>query len=472
MLALCGAIPLLTAVALAQEVSDAQYPPAAQPASPPAPPPNIVLIVADDLGYGDLGCYGQDRIATPRIDRLAAAGCRFTSFYAGSTVCAPSRAVLMTGMHTGHCEIRGNGKQNLRAETVTLAEVLSEGGYATGLFGKWGIGHEGSEGLPTRQGFDTFFGYLDQHHAHNHFPSFLVRDEERVRLRNTVPQEGKYGQGVATAKIDYSHDLITDAALAFVGEHAAEPFFMTLAWTLPHANNEAGRQGMEVPAGAPYGDRDWPAPERGFAAMVARLDRDVGRLVDLLEELGITHRTLVLFTSDNGPHNEGGHRAAFFDSSGPLSGTKRSLTEGGIRVPLIASWPGTIGAGRTADHAAGFWDLMPTLAELAGVERHVPESTDGLSFAPTLLGELGQRPAPYQYWAFYEGGGAQALRRGRWKVVQQPMASAPRLYDLERDLGEREDLAPTRSEVLAELVDLMEQAYRPSPRWKLPTEKH
>ena len=438
----------------------------AQSAFPPSP--NIILIVADDLGYGDLGCYGQAQLATPRLDQLAETGCRFTSFYAGSTVCAPSRAVLMTGLHTGHCEIRGNSKQNLKAEAVTLAEVLSRAGYATGLFGKWGIGHEGSEGVPTRQGFDTFYGYLDQHHAHNHYPTFLVRDEQRVPLRNTVPQEGKYGQGEATEKVDYSHDLITDEALAFVREHAREPFFMTVAWTLPHANNEAGRRGMEVPAGAPYADREWPAPEKGFAAMVARLDRDVGRIVDLLEERGIARRTLVLFTSDNGPHNEGGHRADFFDSNGPLRGTKRDLTEGGIRVPLIAAWPGTIHAGRTAEHAAAFWDLMPTLAELAGAEEHLPPDIDCLSFAPALLGQPGQSAAPFQYWAFYERGGARALRRGRWKVVQQPMNSAPRLYDLKRDLGESKDLAEARPEVLAELIGLMEEAYQPSPHWKLP----
>ncbi len=431
--------------------------------------PNIVLMVVDDLGYGDLGCYGQEQIQTPSLDRLSAEGVRFTRFYSGSTVCAPSRAVLMTGLHTGHCEIRGNGKQNLKAETVTLAEVLADGGYATGLFGKWGIGHEGSEGVPTRQGFDTFFGYLDQHHAHNHYPSFLIRDEERVALRNVVPNEGKHGQGEATEKIDYSHDLITDAALEFVDEHAQESFFAMVAWTLPHANNEAGRRGMEVPSDSPYAERDWPAPERGFAGMVARIDRDVGRIVDRLAERGILERTLLLFTSDNGPHNESGHRAAFFDSNGPLRGTKRDLTEGGIRVPLIASWPGTIRGGRDTAHAAAFWDLMPTLAELAGAGEHLPANVDGLSFAPTLLGESGQRPAPYQYWAFYERGGGQALCRGRWKVVQQPIASAPRLYDLEADIGESDDLAGQRPELLAELVGLMEEAYTPSPRWKLPT---
>ena len=210
-------------------------------------PPNIIFIIADDLGYGDLGCYGQKRIKTPNIDRLAREGMRFTDFYAGSTVCAPSRCVLMTGYHTGRAFIRGNGKDNLRPSDVTMAEVLKEAGYATGMFGKWGLGHEGSTGLPTRQGFDTFYGYLDQHHAHNYYPSFLIHNEKRVPLRNVVPKEGKYGQGEASKKVQYSHDLIMDEATKFLDNNKDRQFFLFLPWTIPHANNEAGRRGMEVP---------------------------------------------------------------------------------------------------------------------------------------------------------------------------------------------------------------------------------
>ena len=271
-----------------------------------AAPPNIIFIMADDLGYGDLGCFGQRRIQTPQIDRLARQGMRFTDFYAGSTVCAPSRCVLMTGYHTGHAFIRGNGKDNLRPSDVTVAEVLKPAGYATGLIGKWGLGHEGSSGLPTRQGFDQFYGYLDQHHAHNYYPSFLVRNESRVALNNVVPREGKFGQGVASKKVDYSHDLITREALAFVDRHHDRPFFLYWSLTIPHANNEARAKGMEVPDYGIYSDRAWPEPQKGHAAMITRMDSDVGRLLARLEHHGIADNTVIFFTSDNGPHREGG----------------------------------------------------------------------------------------------------------------------------------------------------------------------
>ena len=241
-----------------------------------SPRPNIIFIMVDDLGYGDLGCYGQREIQTPHIDGLAKNGMRFTQFYAGSTVCAPSRCCLMTGLHTGHCFIRGNGKDNLRPQDVVVAEIAKTAGYATGLFGKWGLGHEDSSGLPTRQGFDHFFGYLDQHHAHNYYPSFLVRNEERFPLTNVVPEEGDWGQGVATDKQQYSHDLITTAALEFVDNHRCQPFFLYLAYTIPHANNEARNLGMEVPDFGPYAQRDWPEPQKGHAAMITRMDADIG----------------------------------------------------------------------------------------------------------------------------------------------------------------------------------------------------
>ena len=425
--------------------------------------PNVVLILVDDLGYGDLGCYGQEKIATPHIDRLAHEGRRYTQFYAGSTVCAPSRCVLMTGLHTGHCLIRGNALQDLRPEDVTVAEVLQGAGYVTGLTGKWGLGHEGSDGMPTRQGFASFFGYLDQRHAHNFYPTFLLRGEERVELANVVPNEDASGAGQASTQVAYSHDLFIDDALAFVSREHASPFFLYLALTIPHANNEAGRAGMEVPHLGPYADRDWPAPERGFAGMLHRLDQDVGRLVERIDALGKREDTLILFTSDNGPHSEGGHRAGYFDSNGPLRGQKRDLFDGGIRVPLIARWPGSIPAGTVSEHLTAFQDVFPTLAELAEVEA---DSVDGLSFAASLRGDEEAQPEHADlYWAFYERGGGRALRAGRWKVIEQPIGSSVRLYDLSLDIGEENDLAASKPELVRELVTRMDASDEPSERW-------
>jgi len=431
-------------------------------------PPNLILVVADDLGWADLGCYGQQVLQTPRLDALAAEGLRFPQFYAGSTVCAPSRCVLMTAKHTGRCEIRGNAPVDLPASEVTLAEVLKGAGYATGLFGKWGLGTEGGEGHPLRQGFDAFYGYLDQVHAHNDYPSFLIDGDERVATGNVVPNEGKRGGGVASERVAYAQDLILDRALEFVRANEARPFFLALTTTLPHANNEAGRHGMDGPDRSAFEALDWPEPEKGFAAMVARIDADVGRIVDLVTELGIERDTIVLFTSDNGPHAEGGHDPDFFDSNGPLSGIKRDLTEGGIRVPLIAWAPGRVPAGSLSGFVGGFQDLVPTFAELAGAS--APADVDGLSFAPLLRGETRvardhDDDAPL-YWAFYERGGAQALRSGRWKVVQQPIASEPRLFDLAADPGETRDLAAERPELLAELVERMRAEYVESERWR------
>jgi len=444
----------------------------AQAAAEAGDRPNVIFIMADDLGYGDLGCYGQERIKTPNIDRLATNGLRFTDFYAGSTVCAPSRCVLMTGYHTGHCFIRGNGKDNLRPSDVTVGNLMQDAGYATCLAGKWGLGHEGSTGVPTRQGFDYFYGYLDQHHAHNYYPSFLVRNEERVPLGNVVPNEGQYGQGVATKKVDYSHNLIMDEALGWLDRNHERPFFLYLALTIPHANNEAGRKGMEVPDYGQYADTDWPEPQKGHAAMISLMDADVGRLMDKLEEHGVAKNTLVMFTSDNGPHAEGGNDPDFQNSNGPLKGIKRSLTEGGIRVPMIAHWPAQIKAGTETDFAGAFWDLMPTCAELAGATGQVPSDCDGISFVPTLMGKPEeQKQHDYLYWAFYERGGAQAIRQGKWKAVQQPYHTPVRLYDLEKDIGEEHDLAASQGEIVARLSELMQQAYAPSDRWQFPAKK-
>ncbi len=440
--------------------------------------PNIVFIMADDLGYGDLGCYGQRLIRTPNLDRLAAEGMRFTQFYAGATVCAPSRCVLMTGLHTGHCTVRGNAdpqRQSLKDEDLTVAELLRQAGYRTALVGKWGLGEEGTPGLPNDQGFDYFFGYLNQAHAHNYYPEFLWRNKQKVRLRNVLRRDGKpyerIGAGVASKKVDYSHDLFAREALEFVRSSKDDTFFLYLALTTPHANNEGTRltgNGQEVPDYGIYADRPWPDPDKGQAAMITRMDADVGRLVALLKELGIAENTVVMFTSDNGPHHEGGQNTERFDPNGPLRGMKRDLYEGGIRVPMIAWWPGHIEPGSVTDHVGYFGDLMATAAELAGVE--VPEGLDSISFLPTLLGKPDkQKQHRYLYWEFYERGSAQAVRAGRWKAVRKPMLTGKtELYDLSTDLGEQHDVADQHPDIVAKMEALMAEAHVPSPRWKVP----
>ncbi len=451
-----------------------------QAASAAARKPSIVFILADDLGYGDLGCYGQKVIGTSRLDRMAAEGMRFTQFYAGSTVCAPSRCVLMTGRHLGRAHVRGNaGKdmliQSLREEDVTVAEVLKEAGYATALIGKWGLGEADQPGHPLRQGFDYFYGYLNQVHAHNYYPDFLWRNLERAPLKNKVQLApsayGGFHGGWAAERVEYSHDLLVEDALRWIGEHKEKPFFLYLALTLPHANNEGTRgtgNGAEVPDFGPYADRDWPDPAKGQAAMVHRLDRDVGRLLDRLGELGIDKETLVIFSSDNGPHNEAGHDLNLFKPSGPFRGIKRALYEGGIRVPFIARWPGRIRAGSVSDHAGYFGDLMAAAAELAGAK--TPPGTQSVSFVPALLGES-ERQARHDflYWEFYEQGSRQAVRQGDWKAIRQPMLSGrTELYDLARVPGEAKDLAKDNPEVVRKLEKLMDEAHEPHPNWKAP----
>ena len=438
--------------------------------------PNIVLILADDLGYGDLGCYGQKRIQTPRIDRLAKEGLRFTDFYAGCTVCAPSRCVLMTGYHTGHAQIRGNGAseiQVLREQDLTAAEVMKKAGYATALCGKWGLGDEGSIGAPNKQGFDYFFGYLNQHHAHNYYPAYLFKNERRFPLKNVVPGEGDFGSGVASQKVEYSPDLITAEALRWVEEHVKkdkdQPFFLYYAPTIPHANNEGRQQGMEVPDLGRYAATDWPANQKAHAAMISRLDSDVGKLLDLLARLGLGEKTLVLFSSDNGPHQEGGNDPHFNDSNGPLAGIKRDLTEGGIRVPFIARWPGQIAPGTTSSFVGGFQDFLPTAAELAGAASSVPSDCDGVSIVPTLRGSSSQQKQhDFLYWTFYERGGGRAIRAGDWKLVQQPLSSSERLYNLAQDIGEERDLAAEQRQLVAQLTTKMDSAYVPHENWKFP----
>lgn len=437
------------------------------------PQPNIILIVADDLGYGDLGCYGQSRIETPNIDRLASEGLRFTDYYAGSCVCAPSRCVLMTGRHTGHAYIRGNSKMSLRVGDATIAEVLKLAGYRTAAFGKWGLGQEQTGGLPTVQGFDEFYGFLDQHHAHNYFPAFLIRGADREPLSNVVPGDGDYGNGVATEKNEYAPDLIWAEGLQFIERAKDAPFFLYLPVTLPHANNEAGSAGMEIPDFGRYADRDWPDPQKGLAAMITRLDTDVGLLLELLQQLGLDDRTIVCFTSDNGPHAEGGNDPEFFDSNGPLRGRKRDLYEGGIRVPMLIRWPGRIAPGSVTDHVAYHGDLMQTLAELARAPR-LPPRLDSLSFRPILFGHPDQQhPHDYLYWEFYEKGFSQAVRQGTWKAVRYEKDNARlELYDLAADLAEARNVAAEHPDVVQQMAEIMQAAHVPSPDWPHDPAKH
>ena len=433
--------------------------------------PNIIFILADDLGYGDLGCYGQKQIQTPSIDRLAAEGMRFTNHYAGTTVCAPSRCSLMTGLHTGHTYVRGNrevqpmGQLPLPEGTVTLPKVLKNAGYATALIGKWGLGGPDSTGTPNQQGFDYFFGYLCQRHAHNYYPEFLFRNDQRVPLKNKVPGGRPDGTGVATERVEYSPELMEREALQFIEQNRRGPFFLYFAATLPHANGEAGRKGMEVPDYGIYADKDWPEPQKGHAAMITRLDRGVGRIVQKLKDLGLEDNTIVFFSSDNGPHREGGADPEFFDSHGPLRGIKRDLYEGGIRVPLIARWPGRVKAGVATDHVSAFWDFMPTLAGLAGAE--FPAGTDGISMLPTLLGKPdGQKKHELLYWEFHEDGSIQAVRMGRWKAVR-PVGKPLELYDLQADLGETNDVADSHPDVVAKIEKYLTMARTESEFWPL-----
>ena len=431
------------------------------PVPKPAPrKPNILFILADDLGYGDLGCYGQEKIKTPNIDKLASEGIRFTQFYAGCTVCAPSRCSLMTGLDTGHAFIRGNAKIALRKADVTVADFLKKAGYHTGLIGKWGLGNEYTTGMPQDHGFDEFGGYLDQVHAHDYYPDHLWRYDPKQGFLQMPLIENLNGR-----KALYTHDLFTDAALNFMRINAPtplnhqRPFFLYLALTVPHANNEEGKRsgnGMQVPSDEPYSSEAWPQVEKNKAAMITRLDDTVGKIMAKLKELKLEDNTLVLFSSDNGPHREGGVDPKFFHSSGPLRGIKRDLYEGGIRVPLIARWPAKIKPGQVSDLVWAFWDFLPTACDIADVP--APKNIDGISMYPGLLGHTQTNLHQYLYWEFHEGGFKQAIRAGDWKGVRLKMGAPLELYNLKTDLGETNNVAAQNPQVVAQLDDLLKTA--------------
>lgn len=442
-----------------------------------APRPNIIYIMADDLGIGDVSAYGQTRILTPNLDRMRQRGMRFTQAYAGTAVSAPSRCSLMTGLHTGHSWVRGNkgvmpeGQVAMPDGTFTMATMFHEAGYATGLFGKWGLGYPGSVSDPTHVGFDRFFGYNCQTLAHDYYPDHLWDDSLRVELT------GNYDQQETT----YSADLIHRHALDFIREHADRPFFTFLAYTLPHAELVLPKDStydyycrmIPVADEKPYAPADpnrrgaygaTDRPMAAFASMVTRLDRYVGDVMALLDSLGIADNTLVVFTSDNGPHREGGADPDYFGSYGPYRGIKRDLYEGGIRMPMLMQWPGHVAEGVDNDHMLAFWDMLPTFAQLVGYAQ--PLTTDGISFVPTLLGQdTPQQEHPWLYWEFHEQNGKQAVREGRWKGIRLDVGTeTPRfeLYDLATDIHEDHDVAGEHPDVVARLQALIDSCHTES----------
>ncbi len=474
---------------------------------PQARKPNIIHILADDLGIGDLGAYGQQRIETPNIDRLCRGGMRFTTHYSGSPVCAPSRCVLLTGKHSGHAYIRGNdewsergkvwdfqamsddpnleGQRPLPAGTRTIGTLLQAAGYATACVGKWGLGAPGTEGVPNRQGFDHFFGYNCQRQAHTYYPTHLYRNDARVRLRNSLVAPGTRLDAGADPRdpasyerytqADYAPDLMFDEIRAFVSASRARPFFLYWATPLPHVALQAPQRwvdhyvrkfGDEPPYGGRAGYFPHRYPHACYAAMVSYLDEQVGLLVGQLKALGLYEDTLILFSSDNGPTFNGGTDSPWFNSGGPFKSEagwgKGSLREGGIRVPLIASWPGRISPGSQSDHPCAFWDVLPTLCAVAGMA--APGDADGISFAPTLFGQRAQREHACLYWEYPEAGGHQAVRQGRWKALRSGLKKGARktaLYDLEADPREEHDVAARHPETVAQLERLMRDAHVP-----------
>ncbi len=418
--------------------------------------PNIIFIMADDLGYGDLGCYGQKIIQTPVIDQMAKEGLRFTQCYAGSTVCAPSRSVLMTGKHTGHTTVRGNfgkhgvkglggkmGRVPLKKDDVTIAEILKKAGYVTGMTGKWGLGEPNTTGEPNEQGFDEWFGYLNQRRAHSYYPEFLWKNKEKVELPGNLQDKRE----------TYTHDLFTEFVLDFVERHHNESFFLYLPYTIPHAK-------YEIPEHEPYVDESWTEDEKVHASMVTRMDRDIGKLFALLKDLGIDNNTIVFFCSDNGAAKRWEGR---FDSSGVLRGHKRDMYEGGIRTPMIVHWPGKTTAGTESDSVWYFADVLPTCAEIAGIK--VPGNIDGESVLSVLLGKKQEMDERFLYWEFFERGFKQAVRWKDWKAVRNGLNGNLELYDLEKDVGETTNVADENPEVVKTIENYLKTARTESENW-------
>jgi len=431
-------------------------------AAPVNDKPNIIFIMVDDLGYGDLGCYGQQKMQTPNIDRLAAQGIRFTQAYAGGPVCTPSRCVLMTGLHNGHTAARDNVPHYhtyLKEEDITIAEILHNAGYRCGGVGKWSLGDNGTVGAATNQGFDVWFGYLNQDHAHYYYTEYLddsYRKENNGRLE--LP-------GNTESREFYSHDLMAERALQFIRDAHKVPFFLYAAFTLPHFSApDEDKDHFTVPSTEPYTNKNWDDQSKKYAAMVHMLDRDVGRIVDLVDGLGLKENTLIIFTSDNG-----GHSVIWkgFDTNGPLRGYKRDVTEGGIRVPFIARWPQHVPAGKTSDEIIAFQDMLPTFAELAGTD--VPKNIDGISVVNALMGKNQQKKHPFLYWDYghcrerYD----QAVRMGNWKGIRLGKGSPIQLYNLENDIGEENNVAEKNPEVVKEIESIMKSAFVPSDRYKI-----
>jgi arylsulfatase A-like enzyme len=439
--------------------------------------PNIIYILADDLGYGDLSCFGQQRFSTPNIDRLAAEGIKFTQHYTGCTVSAPSRSSLMTGQHTGHTPVRGNknwkpeGNWPLKSEAVTIPELLKAEGYTTGAFGKWGLGYIETEGDPNAQGIDEFYGFNCQTLAHNYYPDHLWHNHEKIILHEN--DSGKTGA--------YSADLIHKAALQFIDKNKDKPFFLFYPTTIPHAELFAKEEYMKMFRGkfdpeksfkgvddgpnfrlGPYGSQ--PEAHAAFAAMIKQLDDYVGEIFEKLRTTGIEKNTIVIFASDNGPHREAGADPDYFDSNGELRGYKRDMYEGGIRTPMLVRWPGKVKPGTVTDHVSAFWDVLPTLVEIAGAK--VPSNIDGISFLPTLTGKKNQKEHEYLYWEFHEQGGKMAVRMGNWKAVKlnidKDIEFQTELYDLSNDMGETKNIARARPDILVKMEEIMKQAHIPS----------
>ncbi len=446
--------------------------------------PNIIWIMADDLSWGDLGCYGQKLILTPNIDRLAAEGMRFTSCYSGSTVCAPSRSCLMQGLHTGHASVRDNMvrfegglyRPCLTEADVTVAQVLRDAGYATGVFGKWGLSVPGQPGLPNNKGFDEFFGYLNQRHAHNYYPPFLYHNYEKVEIPDNFghdhlkPNEyDQFGQiipnGCAGPHPKYSFDLYAEKSLDFVRRNAHRPFFLYLAYTIPHGVHE-------VPELGEYKDKPWPLVHRVYAAMITRMDAAIGNLLKVLRELELEQDTLVFFTTDNGYSVGGAAKNPSLDEvfhhRGPFRGEKGNLYQGGVRVPAIAWWPGRIEAGVVSNQPWAFWDFLPTAVEIANAS--IPARCDGISIVPTLFGcETEQRQHDYFYWEF---GNQQAARLGPWWVYRPNPSSRIEVYNAEEDPLQERDLSTDKSDVVSRAEKVFQEAHVPNPQNPSPGENY